>query len=221
MRVELIAHTTVINDIPGYIRHEDPVTSADDLGEQAGRLCYLAWNRQNPLTATNEGYLDNILTQGHFSVMEHASASFYLEGVSRAFLLELERHRHLSYSVVSQRYVDSSVFDMTEHPELKKLSKVTRIRIATLHLMSKKLYKEIVGELSALGDSRKVSRGAARMVLPEGIETRVLVTGNMRAWRDMLRQRLSESADKEIRVVSNLILEQLQKIAPNTFQDFC
>lgn len=221
MRVKLIAHTKVVDYIPGYIPHEDPVEDADDLGEQAGRLCYLSWDRPNPATATNEGYLDNILRQNHFSIVEHASASFYLEDVSRAFLLELERHRHLSYSVVSQRYVDATKFDMVEHPELKKLSKATKIRIATLHFLTKKLYVDIVNELSSLGDKRKTARGAARTVLPEGLETRLLVTGNMRAWRDMLEQRLSESADSEIRQVSVLILEQLQKIAPGVFQDFC
>lgn len=220
MRVKLIAHTVVVDNIPGYVPHEDAPTAIDDLSEQAGRLCYLSWDRPNPATATNEGYLDNIINQKHFSVMEHGSASFYLEDVSRAFLLELERHRHLSYSVVSQRYVDSTQFDMTEHPELKKLSKATKIRISTLHLLTKKLYVDIVNELTSLGDRRKTARGAARTVLPEGLETRLLVTGNMRAWRDMLDQRLSESADSEIRQVSVLILEQLQKIAPSVFQDF-
>lgn len=220
MRVKLIAHTVVVDNIPGYVSHEDAPTAIDDLSEQAGRLCYLSWDRPNPATATNEGYLDNIIHQKHFSVMEHGSASFYLEDVSRAFLLELERHRHLSYSVVSQRYVDSTQFDMTEHPELKKLSKATKIRISTLHLLTKKLYVDIVNELTSLGDRRKTARGAARTVLPEGLETRLLVTGNMRAWRDMLDQRLSESADSEIRQVSVLILEQLQKIAPSVFQDF-
>jgi thymidylate synthase, flavin-dependent len=220
MRVKLIAHTIVVDNIPGYIPHEYPPTPSDDLGEQAGRLCYLSWDRPNPATSTNDGYLGNIIDQRHFSVMEHASASFYLEDVSRAFLLELERHRHLSYSVVSQRYVDATQFDMTEHPELKKLSKVTKIRIHALHLLAKKLYVDIVKELTELGDKRKTARGAARTVLPEGLETRLLVTGNMRAWRDMLDQRLSESADSEIRQVSMLILEHLQKIAPGVFQDF-
>jgi len=54
-------------------------------------------------TATNMGYMANILKQQHYSIMEHASATFYIEGVSRNLTHELIRHRHLSYSELSQR----------------------------------------------------------------------------------------------------------------------
>jgi thymidylate synthase (FAD) len=220
MRVQLVAKTVVVDNIPGYIPHDASPTPGDDLGEQAGRLCYLAWPRKNPATATNQGYLKNILDQGHYSVVEHSSASFYIDEVTRAFLLELERHRHLSYSVVSQRYVDGEEFDMVEHPVLKKLSLATKIRIRVFRKMAKTLYRDIVAELTSLGDGRKVARGAARTVLPEGTETRLLVSGNLRAWRELLWKRLSPSADAEIREVAQLLLIELKKIAPNTFQDF-
>src|SRR5690606_39417836 len=65
-------------------------------------ICYRSFNRPNPKTATNEGYLNHILEVGHESVLEHSSATFYIEA-SRSVLTELERHRHLSFSVVSQR----------------------------------------------------------------------------------------------------------------------
>lgn len=220
MRVVMVASTSIIDDIPGYMLLADPVTDADDLGEQAGRLCYLSWDRPNPSTASNQGYLANILAQGHYSVMEHGSVTFYIDGVTRAFLLELERHRHFSYSVVSQRYVDGAEFKFVEHPELAKLSNQTKARIASHEARSQKLYQDIVAELEKLGDSRKTARGAARTVLPEGTETRILVTGNLRAWREMLYKRLSLAADAEIRQVAQLILAQLKDIAPNTFQDF-
>lgn len=220
MRVKMIASTSVIDDIPGYVLLEDPVTEADDLAEQAGRLCYLSWDRPNPATSANIDYLANILRQGHYSVMEHGSVTFYIDGVTRAFLLELERHRHFSYSVVSQRYVDGSEFKLVEHPEMSKLSPQTKARIAAHEARSLKLYKDIVTELEALGDSRKTARGAARTVLPEGTETRVLVSGNLRAWREMLHKRLSPAADAEIRQVAQLLLAELKTIAPNTFQDF-
>lgn len=224
MRVITIAHTGISYDIPGYKLHtqlEDiDVTDADDLGEQAGRLCYLSWDRPNPKTNTNETYLKNILRQQHYSVTEHASVTFYIDGVTRAFLLELERHRHFSYSVVSQRYVPGSEFPFVEHLELRKLSEETRVRMFKHVTAAKELYEDLVSELESLGDDRKTARGAARTVLPEGTETMVLVTGNLRAWRDMLWKRLSPSADAEIREVSKLILAELKEIAPNTFQDF-
>jgi thymidylate synthase (FAD) len=224
MRVITIAQTGINHDIPGYKLHtqlEDvDVTDADDLGEQAGRLCYLSWDRRNPKTNTNETYLRNILSQQHYSVTEHASVTFYIDGVTRAFLLELERHRHFSYSVVSQRYVSGWEFEFVMHPELMKLSEPLRNRITDHAEAARELYAEIVADLTALGDGEKTARGAARLVLPEGTETRILVTGNLRAWRDMLIKRLSSSADTEIRTVANLILAELKEIAPNTFQDF-
>lgn len=223
MLVKLIAKTIVVDQIPGYIVHPDDEnypTDADDLAEQAGRLCYLAWFRRNPKTANNKGYLKNILDQGHYSVTEHATASFYIEGVSRAFLLELERHRHLSYSVLSQRYVPEDQYGDTMHPVLRKLSDATRTKIALVSARSRELYREIVEELVSLGDGRKTARGAARNVLPEGTETKILVSGNMRAWQEVLWKRLSPAADEEIRQVSALILPYLKEIAPNTFQGF-
>ena len=220
MLVRLIAHTIVVNNVPGYIPHEIPPTYVDDLGEQAGRLCYLSWNRPNPERQTNEDYLDHILDVGHESITEHGSATFYIDGVTRALLLELERHRHFSYSVVSQRYVDAARFKLIEHPELAKLSNQLKARIASHEARSLKLYQDIVKELEELGDSRKTARGAARTILPEGTETRILITGNLRAFRDMLWKRLSESADSEIRQLARLLLAELKTIAPNTFQDF-
>mgnify|MGYP000577808351 CR=1 FL=1 len=78
------------------------------LPEFAGRACYQSWDKHNPETASNAGYLANIIKQKHFSVLEHSSISFYIEGVSRSLTHEFVRHRHFSYSQLSQRYVDSS-----------------------------------------------------------------------------------------------------------------
>jgi thymidylate synthase (FAD) len=222
MRVKLIAHTVVVNNVPGYIEHEDDdtLTNADDLAEQAGRGCYESWLRPNPETATNQGYMANIIKQGHFSVMEHACVTFHISEVTRAFLLELERHRHLSYSVVSQRYVDESAFGFVEHPELEKLDEELKIRVIQHDMESRELYHDIVKDLESKGDGRKTARGAARTVLLEGTETKILVTGNLRAWRDVLSQRLSMHADREIRDVAKLLLGELKLVAPNTFQDF-
>src|SRR5678809_1358941 len=104
MRVILLASTKMDFAPPDYVWQSD-VTDPDELAEAAGRLCYLSWERPNPDTATNEGYLTNIIAQRHFSVLEHASASFYIDGFTRNFTHELIRHRHLSFSEVSQRYV--------------------------------------------------------------------------------------------------------------------
>src|SRR5690606_24654770 len=145
------------------------VYEADELAEVAGRLCYQSWDRPNPKTATNTGYLANIIAHGHEAVLEHATATFYGEGVSRALLAELTRHRHLSFSVVSQRYVDAAQLDMVRPPIMDELDTETRSRVGdileTQYQSAQHAYKEIVEILTAAGYKRKQAREAARAVL--------------------------------------------------------
>jgi thymidylate synthase (FAD) len=67
---------------------------------------------------------------------------------------------------------------------------------------------------------RKMARGAARSVLPNATETKIVVSANVRAWRSMLEQRLGEGAEAEIRRMALVVLEVLQEEAPSLFSDF-
>jgi len=67
---------------------------------------------------------------------------------------------------------------------------------------------------------RKQARQAARAVLPNATETRIVVTGNYRAWRHFVAMRATEHADVEIRSVAISCLRELQRVAPNVFADF-
>ena len=67
---------------------------------------------------------------------------------------------------------------------------------------------------------RKQARQAARAVLPNATETRIVVTGNYRAWRHFVAMRASEHADVEIRELAIAMLRELQRVAPNAFADF-
>lgn len=224
MRVKLIAATALVENIPGYIPHEigypPQPTFIDELGEEGGRLCYTAWKRLNKATLSNEAYLANILDKGHFSVTEHGSATFYIDGVTRNLTHELIRHRHLSYSEVSQRYVDIGSYAFVEHPGMEGLSDEARQDLLAAIDAGRKAYQSIMKDRTAQGMGRKQARQVARHALVSGTETKILVSGNMRAWRDMLWKRLDPAADDEIRLVAKEILVQLKRIAPNTFQDF-
>src|SRR5688572_309269 len=94
--------------------------------EFAGRECYQSWSKPNPATASNSGYIENLLKQRHFSVFEHASATFRFENVSRSFTHELIRHRHFSYSQLSQRYVDASDVKIVLHPDVEDVINAER-----------------------------------------------------------------------------------------------
>lgn len=234
MNVYVVAKTSLDGGVPGYIPHDEDrsfsdVEDLDDLGEQAGRLCYLSWGRPNPKTATNEGYLKNIIDQGHFSVLEHSSVTFYIDGVSRSLLAELERHRHFSYSVVSQRYVDANEFRVVIPPLFKEFDEDEKHaawwpslsgELESHYWVSVGHYNRTVTKLVDAGYSRKEARGAARAFLPEATETKILLTGNLRAFREFIPKRASGGADAEIRELARKIRHHLLEIAPNSMQDF-
>ena len=223
MKVVLIASTRLYLD--GMALREDTrfidqmdAGHADTLAEFAGRNCYQAWERKNPKTQTNEGYLANILKQGHESVLEHASATFFVEGVSRSLTHELIRHRHLSFSELSQRYVNVEDTEFVVPPAMGEVYG-EHAESYLWDLAPVGDYSDIVGRLMEAGFTRKQAREAARAVMPNSTETKIVVTGNMRAWRDVLKKRFHVAADAEIREFATEILRQLREIAPNTFQD--
>ena len=166
LRVQLIAKTEFLAppDVPW-------TTDADGgpaLVEFAGRACYQSWSKPNPRTATNAGYIKHIIDVGHFSVLEHASVSFYITGISRSLTHELIRHRHFSYSQLSQRYVpegESRVVvppGMDDDPELQQI-------LAAAADASRATYTELLAKLEAkFADQpnavlrRKQARQAAR-----------------------------------------------------------
>ena len=200
----------------------DPnATDIDHLAEVGGRSCYTSWHKPNEKTRANKDYLANILRQGHESVLEHASATFYIEGVSRALTHELIRHRHLSYSQLSQRFVDESEAEIVVPPALaKEVSSESGMNMLDESWFeASSWYKSIVDTLTRDGLPRKQAREAARAVLPNMTETKIVVTGNMRAWRDVIKRRYTLAADAEIRKVAGLILSDLRQLAPNSFSD--
>ncbi|MFJ6010171.1 FAD-dependent thymidylate synthase [Streptomyces halstedii] len=194
------------------------IHEADALAEMAGRLCYRSFNRPNPNTARNEDYLKNIIDQGHFSVLEHSSVTFLVRGVSRSLLAELTRHRHLSFSVVSQRYVDYSETEPVIPPAIEG-DGVSSYYLEAAYQEAVETYEVLVEVLMEKGLKRKQAREAARAVLPNAAPVDMVVTGNLRALRDMLQKRHHVAADAEIQVFAGLILGHLRDIAPASFQD--
>lgn len=202
---------------------ESFATSIDELAELAGRNCYQSWNRPNAKTASNEAYLSNIISQQHFSVMEHGSVSFYVAGVSRSLLAELTRHRHLSFSVLSQRYVDANSLDRVDPPIIQDLEGINlEDANRTLDLVDRytiDAYNALVEIFTNQGYERKHAREAARAVLPNMMDTPMVVTGNIRAWRDVLSKRYHVAADREIQEFATEVLKHLRVLAPNSVQD--
>lgn len=229
MQVELLsAPMLFINTAKkmGFTEPSDGGSDADLIGEIAGRICYASWDRPNPATATNEGYLGNILKQQHFSVLEHGQFVFWVGGVSRAFTHELVRHRHLQFSQRSQRYVDERFGDFVMPMELERNGgALDRVAFSDAHQQAVDQYERLVQVLTAGGVPRKRARQAARYILPSGHATELVVSGNLNAWRTVLGKRMAVNeknepvADLEFFMVAQHVLVALYSEAPNSMQD--
>lgn len=220
LRVQLIAQTEFTP--PPDIAWAADADGGPALVEFAGRACYESWSKPNPRTATNTAYLKHLLDVGHFAVFEHASVSFYITGISRSCAHELLRHRHLSFSQLSQRYVPEASRvvlppGLEGDPGLQAL--LTDAADAG-HAAYTALLDRLEPLFPQTAGGRKQARQAARAVLPNATETRLVATGNYRAWRHFIAMRASENADLEIRRLAIACLRQLAEAAPAAFADF-
>ena len=200
-------------------------TDGERLAEFAGRLCYMS--QHNPEKRATREYLENIKKQGHGSVLEHANYSILLEGVSRSLTHELVRHRAgFAYSQLSQRYVDESEANFVIPPAVagnEELEGAWRAQVETAQAVYVDLVAKLMDRYGWVQDKvhrRKMAREAARAVLPNATETKIVVTANARAWRTMLELRSSEGAELEIRRMAVAVLQLLQAEAPGFFSDF-
>ncbi|WP_040340196.1 FAD-dependent thymidylate synthase [Candidatus Blastococcus massiliensis] len=224
LKVQVVAQTqfTPPADVPWNTDAE----GGQALAEFAGRACYQSWSKPNPATATNAGYLRHILEVGHLSVLEHGTVSMYLTGVSRSLSHELVRHRHFSYSQLSQRYVPERDAEMVEPAVIAEDPELHALFVAATGAALEAYDRLLAGLEDRFADvpngtlRRKQARQAARSVLPNATETRIVVTGNYRAWRHFVAMRASEHADVEIRELAVACLRELQRVAGNVFGDF-
>jgi len=200
-------------------------TDGERLVEFAGRLCYMS--QKNPARRSTGEYLENIKKQAHGSVLEHANYSLLLEGVSRSLTHELVRHRAgFAYSQLSQRYVDESVADFVVPPAIlgdDALEALWRQQMEEAQRAYIALVEKLMERYATVEDKihrRKMAREAARGVLPNSTETKIVATANARAWRSTIELRASEGAELEIRRLAVEILRVLQHEAPALFSDF-
>lgn len=234
MRITMIAQTHA--ELAGFMSAWQPEGNgerAQDLSEFAGRACYQSWTRPNPVTATNAGYLRHILDVDHASVLEHGCVSFYVEGVSRSLTHELVRHRHFSYSQLSQRFVvvrkvtHGRVIPFVIPPLYETDLEATQVLSwawdQAVHAYERliEIGNRIVGDMEATDatSAAKRVRESARAVLPNMTPTAIVISGNHRAWREMILKRASPQADAEIRRFAVEIYRQLEKMEPNIYQD--
>jgi len=224
-KVSVLARPSFVEPAHLPVQWQGESTDGERLAEFAGRLCYMS--QKNPASRSTRDYLENIKKQGHGSVLEHANYSLLLEGISRSLTHELVRHRAgFAYSQLSQRYVDESDAAFVIPPAIlgdDALVAEWKAQVERAQATYVALVEKLMERYSWVADKvhrRKMAREAARGVLPNSTETKIVVTANARAWRTMLELRTGEGAEQEIRRLAVLVLRTLQREAPGFFSDF-
>ena len=197
LKVTLLAHTP----------------DADKLVAAAAKLCYSAADvdtLMDGLTADKvEAMCQKLADLGHESPIEHASYTFAVEGVSRALLAQLTRHRIASYSVQSQRYVDKAGFDYVIPPSIEGNDEAKDIFnrcITTLDLCYQEL--RIIG----------IPAEDARFVLPNACDTRIIFSMNARSLHNFFKLRCCNRAQWEIRAMADEMLRLCREVSPVLFK---
>ncbi|MDR1926964.1 MAG: FAD-dependent thymidylate synthase [Endomicrobium sp.] len=155
--------------------------------------------------------LAKIISSKHHSVLEHASFTFGIEGVSRALLAQLTRHRIASFSVQSQRYVKFKKNIEFVTSETIKKNKYLFEKYNEFLKIAEELYKELL--------NAGVPAEDARYVLPNASSTTIIITMNARELRHFFSLRTCNRAQWEIRNMAYYMLELVKKKAPLLFSD--
>jgi len=188
--------------------------------EVAGRTAYQSRDKITDESATK--FSQMLTRRGHESVIEHSCMSVEFNKVSRGLTHELVRHRLISFTQESTRYVDESNFIMIAPPK-KNIDE----KLVDLNLPEGKTAKVSFREWTDLNEQmyRGLRKAAwapedARQVLPTGIKAQIVATANFREWRHIFKLRCAPQAHWEIREVMVNLLKDVQKKVPVIFDDF-
>lgn len=181
----------------------------------AAKLCYSKSDVDSLVTGVltgndTEKFIDKLKGMGHESPLEHVSFTFAIEGVSRTLTHQLVRHRIASYSQKSQRYVSENNFEYIIPPSIARDSQAKE-KFENLMCTIRQAYNELA--------SMDIPKEDARYVLPNATETKIIVTMNARSLFNFFSLRCCTHAQWEIRQLANLMLVEVQKVAPILFKN--
>lgn len=187
----------------------------------AAKLCYSNSDIEDLKAVIDEKeqgmFIEKLTSFSHFSPIEHASFTFGIEGVSRALLAQITRHRIASFSVKSQRYVGvKEDFNYVIPPSIQALGE------DAVNLYEEQM--KTIGEWYSywqekLGGNKESSNEDARFVLPNGTETKMIVTMNARELLHFFNMRCCNRAQWELREVAWQMLSLVKGVAPHIFKN--
>ena len=204
MKVEMIRHTL----------------SPEEVVALGARLCYSKARVDDLLEKVSQrdqtDFVHKIMDMGHDSVLEHASFTFAIEGVSRTLLAQITRHRVASFSVQSQRYVSyEKGFGYIVPPKIEALGEEA---VAEFERQMDTMHQWYTQWQEKLGAGEGGNEDA-RFVLPGACETRMMVTMNVRELRHFFSLRMCSRAQWEIRALATEMHRLCMKVAPALFEN--
>ncbi len=203
----------------------------------AAKLCYSNADSIEALASgltpeSTSKFVAMLAEIGHESPIEHASFTFGIEGVSRALLAQITRHRIASFSVQSQRYVRKSGFDYVIPPEIEAIPEARaeyilamneaarhyeRLSEILLQAHTRRMMDSGLTQDAAHKKAEKLAIEDARFVLPNSCDTRMVVTMNARSLHNFFAHRCCNRAQWEIQAVADEMLRLVTAVAPNLF----
>lgn len=239
IKVYLLAKTVLSTDARRWLydlKADDFLTAGSDaanLVELAGRRCYLSFQpglnlNITAIRAEQAAYIENILKSKHGSILEHVSWTFAIEGVTRVFTGEMNRHRAgVAISEGSMRYIRKDdigwwcPFSINDSSE--QSTQALTIFKEVFEFIEKK-YKELeqIYDINNIKDfeRKKKLTSMFRRILPMGVSTGGIWTFNARALRHILTMRCDPAAEEEISYVCHVILNIMRNNEPLLFGDF-
>ena len=181
-----------------------------DLEQHIEDCARTSYNSKRKTKDTTHKFLEGVVKAGHMSVVEHGSVTFEISGVSRALSHQLVRHRHVSFTQQSQRYVDMRDFEFITPPSISMNPKALEE------------YNRVMGVLETAYDNLRalqIPKEDARFVLPNACGTLLIASSNMSGWHHYLTLRCAPDAQWEIRMMSLVILRKLYRLCPAIFSD--
>lgn len=179
---------------------------SEEVIEFAGRICYRSIDKRGPGSAGQ--LIARLIKMGHESPLEHASATFYISGCSRAMTHQLVRHRLISVSQQSQRYVDEKTFACVIPPSVPDERR---------HEFQADI--DSIRAMYAKWQGHGLKKEDARFVLPNACASEIIISANFREFRHIFQVRCAPQAQWEIREACSVMLRELHRHAPSVFQD--
>lgn len=179
--------------------------------ERMGRICYQSTHRVTETSAP--GFVRMVITRGHESVLEHASAGFMLV-TDRGVTHELVRHRIASFSQESTRYCN-----YTKDQFGGEMTFIQPPNMEGMALSEWRQHMQLSSEVYTFMIKEGVAPEIARSVLPNSLKAEIGMTCNFREWRHFLRLRTSPKAHPQMRQIAKLIRAELLKLATPCFED--